>query len=200
MMTETITARHSIFILMLPCLAAVTIFLVPVYGNAQEQDIIGVYFDEQATQTEYTVSAGEECITYWVAVVGMSASSDFAGLQFRIEANGHPAGVHSLIGAQNMGEGGDMILGAQPPLTPADVILVTRGQYAYPDPDTRVEFNIGPISGSEFYSPAYMTVDLVVYPLTPSSGSFDEPVAVINPHITVPGEGATWGRVKSLYR
>ena len=93
-------------------------------ANATGQDIIGVYFDEEATRTTYEPTPPDLGAPYWVAVKNMSikalllnttSTSDFAGIHVRLTHNGEGAPyVTSLIGAQNPGMiDGIIMFGAQ---------------------------------------------------------------------------------------
>lgn len=185
-------------ILLLSCMI---FFCLPIVCVADDQDIIGVYFDESAITSLYETTQPDEVVTYWVAVKNLSATEDFMAVAFRFEQNN--AGVeiiHSLIGSTyDGGYGGDFVLGAEPPISDLDLILIGYSWAYVHDPDERHEFHIKPIPNVDFPTPIYAIVDYQLYDLTPTSGDFDEPVAVINPHGSVSAEVLTWGDIKSLY-
>jgi hypothetical protein len=167
---------------------------------AQEQDIIGVYFDEEAVTSIYETTGPAEDVEVWVAVKNMSATADFLALNFWLDANGDCVSAISLLGgAQNPGECGMFILGASPPIPRRDLILICRTGFLVTSPSERIDLYIRAIPDIPDPSPVYLTIEQEVFDLTPSSGSFTDPVAIINPDGVLEHSGSTWGGIKELY-
>ncbi|MBU0741197.1 hypothetical protein KKG45_03405 [bacterium] len=113
---------------------------------AQDQDIIGVYFDEAAETAVRVTTGPNEIVLYWVAVKNMSATEDFYGIIFRLEENGiGVGGMFSLIGAQPTSDfHGNFMFSAQPPIPARDLILICVAHRFVLDANERIEFNIRP--------------------------------------------------------
>jgi hypothetical protein len=168
---------------------------------ANEQDVVGVYFDEACTITTYVTTDPIESVHYWLAVKDMSSTADFVAINCRLTLNGVGVSfMSSLIGGQNYeGPDGDIMLPAEPHIPAQDLILVCSGLESFVASDQRIEFHISPIDWVPYDTPMYYTSDEVFHTLTPSSGSFEVPVAIINPDAALPGDGSTWGQLKQLY-
>lgn len=183
------------------CLVGLAVVLSVSWCFAEDQDIIGVYFDDAASTSVHETTQPFEYVPYWVAVKNLSATEDFMALAFRLEVNG--VGViymQSLIGGQYHGEyHGDFLFGAVHPISDLDLILIGTWSAYVLDRDDRHEFNIMSIDGVSYPTPIYTTADFQLHDLTPSSGDFDKPVAVINPQGSVSAEVLTWGEIKNLY-
>ncbi len=165
-------------------------------------DELGVFFDEAGTISVYETNGTETYVRAWVAVIGMSAPDSFMAIEFWLDVDG--VGVDSftsLIGSGQFpaGYGGLFMLAAGSPIPPCDLILIFETWIWMPDPNARREIHVGPIPASPYDSPGYGTSSLVYYHLTPTSGAYDLPVAVINPDAMATVTGA-WGDVKRLYR
>lgn len=187
---------HKTLALLATCLFAVG------GANATGQDIIGVYFDEEATQTTYEPTPPDLGAPYWIAVKNMGSTSDFAGIHLRLTHNGEGAPyVTSLIGAQNPGMiDGIIMFGAQPTIPSTDLILIGEGGVSATEDHERMEIHVTPCLMGDDQTPAYITADALKHDLYPESGSFDDPVAVLNPDGPTPTSGGTWGDLKRLYR
>ena len=165
-----------------------------------DPDGIGIYFDEEATIVAATAGPGDFVPAY---LIGTNLSQDgnidfWQALVIPDEGamvSGTPYG--SLNYAMNMP--GDprwhcIALDPDPPL-PAQPITLLAGLHVLVLDDTSP---IGLFVGGE--DRYRIDGSLEEFPLYPSSGSLDLPVAVINGEAPVAEEIGTWGAVKAMFR
>ena len=174
--------------------------LIPAQLIAEEQNIIGVYFDEAGT-VNILSTEGPADVQMWVVVKHMSSDADLASVGFWLGVNDQCIqDVQSLIGGQNFGDQGMFLLAASPQIPACDTILICTFGRSVMSAEERLDFYIRPVPDHPDPTPAYVTGDYILHTLMPSSGSFDVPVATINPDGTLVQEDKTWGQIKSIFR
>ncbi|MEN8007523.1 MAG: hypothetical protein ABFS42_10935 [Candidatus Krumholzibacteriota bacterium] len=173
---------------------------------AQDQDVVGIYFDEEGlTSTVQTTQSPEDVIA-WVILKNISSQSGLSGFAMKgfwtLPYEG-PCGDNLLgpqLGICNI----EWIFGAEPPVPQAEILPVVRFQVHVLAPTERVDLFIQPLDypplnyGDAVYEANDGSPGTII-PLHPTSGSYDLPVAVINGG-EVAVKSAHWGAVKSMYR
>jgi hypothetical protein len=163
-------------------------------------DGLGVYFDLDATQV--AAEAGEaQTVPAYLVATGLTLSGDVTYWSARLcpwgaaEIQGTCRNSHNY----SMNMPGDACWSgtafAFEPSFPAQDITVLA------DLQITVWWDEDPVLIFIQAGPEYQTSTADhLFPLNPSSGAWDLPVAVINGPAPVAGRTATWGGLKALYR
>lgn len=184
------------------CLLA---WLLPLGAPASAQldpgpDGLGVYFDLEATQVAAEAQAAQTVPAYLVAT-GLSLSGDVTYWSARLCPQG-AAEIHGTCRNSynySMNMPGDSCWSATAfafePTLPAQGITVLA------DLQITAWWDEEPVLIFIQTGPEYQTTMAdQLFPLNPSSGDWDLPVAVINGPAPVSGRSATWGGLKALFR
>ena len=174
------------------------------------QDMLGVYFDIDATVFHDSTSAPLEQVNAYLFLRNPSGLDGVFGWFGDVRVEGphvllswtpnHPCVAIDCCG-----------LGGWPPfacfytsaVTWEPAVLLASAWIMVTSPDSQVSFFVGPNLDFPHAHPQYLAgpdypADLVV--MRPVSGSYDKPVATINGEPPVDRPGSTWGAVKGLYR
>ena len=165
-----------------------------------DPDGIGIYFDQEATVVAATGSTGEVLQAYLVGT-NLSQSGNIDYWESYVcpdqgaSVGGSPYGSYNY--AMNMP--GDpcwscIALYMDPPLPAQEITLLASLGIYIEDDSVPIGLFVG---GEDRYR---IDGSLVEYPMFPSSGSPDLPVATINGEAPIPVEPVTWGGVKALYK
>jgi hypothetical protein len=191
--------------------AVLAVFLVfPAASNAlaEEQDIVGIYFDQEGLSTTFHTTEPWQIVMAWLVLINISAESGVQaiGIYGAMEGTIWDWCSWSLMGdLGNPTCDPEWILGAAPPIPWAYAIPVVEigivvhsldewGRlYIQPPP------LMDPFDGIHAVYEANDGVPGTIIPLQPSSGSYDLPVAGVNVDV-VPVTASSWGAVKALYR
>lgn len=166
-----------------------------------DPDSIGVYFDEGATQVVTTALVEEEVDAYLIAThptrtggLAMWEAVVVSAGAYAQVWGGPTNGFNTAMNMPGSSHYSFTVFG-NPPLQQLEPITVLAHLTIWPMEAGTIALRLGPTT--------YRLEDIYTspdYPLYPSSGSLDLPVAVINGDPPVAVEMATWGAVKSLYR
>ena len=187
----------------LACLVCVAAGLTgPTFGQPGElKDSIGIYFDSEGNTTRFQTTQLDEAVLAWLILKNMSSTAGICGIavcgdvRFTIP----PVGFcwMSLVGGQNFYCEPLWGLAVEPPLPQTPLLAIVMMWFYVPTPATKLDLHVVPFPGEELF---YYTVDFeTTLPLTPSSGSCDIPVAVVNGGV-VGDIGTSWGGIKACYR
>jgi hypothetical protein len=192
-------------------LAILTAFLVLLpagHATAEEQDIVGIYFDREGLTTTFHTMQPWQTVTAWLVLINISAESGVQaiGIWGAMEGTIWDWCSWSLMGGLQIPTCDPYwILGAAPPIPWTYAIPVVEigivvhsldewGRlYIQPPPP------YDPFDGIHAFYQANDGVPGTLVPLHPSSGSYDLPVAGVNVDV-VPVTSSSWGAVKALYR
>jgi hypothetical protein len=174
---------------------------------AEEQDIVGIYFDQEGLTTTFHTTELWQTVTAWLVLVNISAESGIQaiGIYGAMEGTLNDWCWWSLMGDLQIPIcDPEWILGAAPPLPWAYAIPVVEIGIVVHSLDEWGRFYIqppppcDPFDGIHAFYQANDGVPGTLVPLQPSSGSYDLPVASVNTDV-VPVTGSSWGEVKALY-
>ena len=184
--------------------AALLLLLFATPGLAEidpDPDGVGVYFDQDATVVVGTAAVGEEVDIYLIAT-NPTRAGGLALWESGVAAVGPYAQVwgwptNGFNTAMNMpGESWfHFIVFGGTPMQQLAPITVLAHLVVRPEEPGTIELRL--LQTTYRLEDLYTSPD---YPLYPSSGSLDLPVAVVNGEAPVAVEAATWGALKSLYR
>jgi len=202
-MTIGIMATHGAAMRRICLLSALLLPLVAAAQVDPDADGIGIYFDTTATLTSATVPVippGEVQLNAWLVATRMSVPGFIRHFEGLVEWDYAEGLVLPGISA-----GFDMC--REMPVSNYDNMCtyVETGALATGAAVVLVRYDItlyGDLEPMRFRIPSFRLwlesgAEVV---LSPSSGDWDLPVAVINGPAPVATQGATWGAVKSLFR
>ena len=109
---------------------ALLIFIMPGNALAEEQDIVGIYFDQQGLSTSFHTTEPWQIVMAWLVLVNISAESGIRaiGVWGASEGTIHDWCWWSLIGSQIETCDPEWILAAEPPLPWAYAMPVVECQ------------------------------------------------------------------------
>ena len=196
-------------VLITPAVLAALLVLLPAgHALAEEQDIVGIYFDQEGLTTTFHTTEPHQTVMAYLVLINISAESGVQaiGIWGALEGTIYDWCSWSLMGGIQIPTCDPYwILGAAPPIPWAYAIPVVEigivvhsldewGRlYVQPPPP------IDPFDGIHAFYQANDGVPGTLVPLQPSSGSYDLPVAGVNVDV-VPVTASSWGAVKALYR
>lgn len=165
-------------------------------------DELGVYFDEAYSDNRLVAAAGQDVVGY--LVLRNMSGAQFVGFCCRIETQGGQvsAGWSSMIGLWYDGAPLEFELSALSPIPRCGVLPLARICFGIiGDAETRLY--VRPLERCDVARALYYTeatvLGEVLGPVTmiAASGSYDVPVAYINPGPT-PTEAQSWSAIKRL--
>lgn len=178
----------------------ILLFAVLSARGAAAQDQVGVYFDVAGESTQYATSVDGEIVAMYLVIVNPTAVGDIDEYVGTLRFVGDGVG-----GWQATPVAGCSIAFVPPtvyesctdPIESSSLVTVLEYSLQVPTPATLIEVYV---LLNEVEGPYYSVVgsDDVVR-LTPVSGDFDAPVALINSG-TVGQDADTWGTMKASYR
>lgn len=196
----------TIWIIAMRMAAVLLVLFLPLVSAAQvdpDADGIGIYFDTSATLTSVTapvVPPGEVQLSAWLVATRMSVPGFIRHFEGMVEWD-HAEGM----ALEGMSAGFDMCW--EMPVSNYDNMCtdVEPGTVATGDAVVLTRYDVtlyGDQVPMRFYIPSfrlwlYGGAEVV---MSPSSGDWNLPVAVINGPAPVAAQGVTWGAVKSLFR
>lgn len=186
-------------LLTLTCLlAAVT----PLLQAQPMVDVIGIYFDEDASNHCATLPTGEVHRAY-VIVTNLQDPTGLSGWECMVLLDGPIMVVNWDIGeAINPFSPPQFSVGLFRPMARSPVMVLMEISFLLTD-EARVSFYLHHI-----FTPSLPDVPVyasghdpgLLRPFHQSTGGLNFPVAVVNGDCPVASEGTSWGNVKALYR
>ncbi|MCP4144261.1 MAG: hypothetical protein GY752_03125 [bacterium] len=176
-----------------------------------DPDSIGIYFDQEATQVNANVAVGDTVTAYliatnmsqvgWLAFWECYVVSDASYCEINMYCVSHCGFNLAMIMPSDCFMGWPFTCSPNPDEFPIQSIMILATfSIAVNEEGPHAITVVGPEYG---LLPYYRVDDMYQspdYPLYPSSGSVDLPVAVINGTAPVSSDQCSWGEVKSLFR
>ncbi len=170
-----------------------------------DPDGIGVYFDEGATEVAITAPVGEPVTAYLIATNPSHAGTlalweASVGTSVPVIMTGHPTNAFNMASNMPGSPGFSFACAVYQPYPDLQPIMILATLEINVGIEGPIEIFVG---GYTFDWPMYRPDDFEAGPdiaLFQSSGSPEQPVAVINGPVPVATESQSWDGVKSLYR
>lgn len=195
---------------------ALVLFLL-ISGSAAAQgpatpDLLGVYFDEAATEICLTTNSPFQQVTAYLIVSNVSDPGGIGGWECQVSVLGNPvAPSWELSAGLNVADSAmglfDVGIGLVPDaLPPAPTIILATWRGYVMSPTDHVEWTIFPYPGSVSFddTPGYASGNTpgLLTPLVSSAGQpYGAPAAMVwHACSGLPNETRNWGHVKSLFR
>ena len=174
---------------------------IPAAAQSQDQDRVGIYFDQDGSRARDETAASPEIVYAYVLLMNISDTEGIAGVGMMGLASDRILGGRSLIGPQNFVYDEFWSFAAAPLLPWASIIPVVEIAVVVETPETRVDLFLAPFPGqADVVYFARSGEPGAVVALSPRTGTFADPLAIINENAAVPDDAASWGEVKALYR